>query len=112
MHQPAVPQQSAHCVAALQAHINAAKAAAQSGKLLLAGAFGSPPEGATFIWKWVPRPYAAVAPRGARGSSAACRNMPDSEIQAWVAADPYIKNQLVTSHELKPLAIAAKSYKD
>jgi hypothetical protein len=50
------------------------------GKLLLAGAFDPPTDGALFVFK---------------AESAA-------EVEAFVARDPYVKNGVVTGHRVRP----------
>ncbi|GAX75389.1 hypothetical protein CEUSTIGMA_g2833.t1 [Chlamydomonas eustigma] len=64
-------------------HIAGAKREADAGKIILAGAFGETPEGALFVWK---------------DSSV-------EDIQAFVAADPYVKAGLVPSWHIKPYAV-------
>jgi uncharacterized protein YciI len=64
-------------------HIAGAKAAAEEGKIVFAGAFGEQPEGALFIFK----------------------DSSEADIKAFVQADPYVKNGLVPSHSIKPYAV-------
>ncbi len=54
-----------------------------SGKLLLAGAFDPPTDGALFVFKV---------------DSAA-------EVEAFVRRDPYVKNGIVTAHRIKALNV-------
>jgi uncharacterized protein YciI len=58
---------------------------AEAGRLLTAGAVGDPPTGALFVW--------------ADGSQKA--------IAAFVAADPYVREGLVTGHAVQPWAVVA-----
>lgn len=56
---------------------------ADAGKMILAGAKGNPPSGALFVFK-------GVAPE---------------EIEAYVKADPYVINGLVTKHSVQPYMV-------
>lgn len=60
-------------------HLALAKAAHERGELMLAGAFTDPPDTALLVWR-----CADKAP-----------------IEAFVAADPYVKNGLVARHEIR-----------
>jgi uncharacterized protein YciI len=61
-------------------HLALAKELHAAGKLLLAGAFDPPADGALFVFKV---------------ESAA-------EVEAFVARDPYVKNGVVTRHRVRP----------
>ncbi len=61
-------------------HLTNAKALHAAGKLVLAGAFEPPSDGAMFVF---------------RVDSAA-------EVEAFVRSDPYVKNGIVTSHRIRP----------
>jgi uncharacterized protein YciI len=61
-------------------HLVLAREYHAAGKLLLAGAFDPPTDGAVFVFKV---------------DSAA-------EIEAFVARDPYVKNGVVTGHRVRP----------
>uniref|UniRef100_A0A7S0WYM2 YCII-related domain-containing protein n=1 Tax=Chlamydomonas leiostraca TaxID=1034604 RepID=A0A7S0WYM2_9CHLO len=69
-----------------EAHLAAAQAKADQGLMVMAGAVGSPPEGATFIF----------------------RNQSQQDIEAFVQADPYVKNGLVTSWKVSPYTVVVK----
>lgn len=56
-----------------------------AGRLLAAGAVGDPPTGALFVW--------------ADGS--------EDAITAFVAADPYVREGLVTGHAVRPWTVVA-----
>jgi uncharacterized protein len=60
-------------------HLQLARDAHARGELLLAGAFQNPPDAALLVWK--------CADRG--------------PIEAFVAADPYVQNGLVTRWEIR-----------
>jgi uncharacterized protein YciI len=62
------------------AHLALARELHAQGKLLLAGAFDPPTDGALFVFKV---------------DSAA-------EVEAFVARDPYVKNGVVTGHRVRP----------
>ncbi len=62
------------------AHLAHAREALAAGKIVLAGAFDPPTDGALFVFK---------------ADSAA-------EVEAFVARDPYVKNGVVTGHRVKP----------
>lgn len=57
----------------------------EAGRLLSAGAVGDPPTGALFVW--------------AEGSGSA--------IAGFVASDPYVREGLVTGHEVRPWTVVA-----
>ena len=98
-----------------QAHIGAAKAAADAGKLLLAGAYGSPPTGATLIWSACIMCCSLAQVLLARQpyESLDCRqNTSTSEIEAFIKGDSYVQNNLVTHHEIRPFAVAVKAFKE
>ena len=61
-------------------HLALAKEWHAAGKLLLAGAFDPPTDGALFVFKV---------------DSAA-------EVEAFVAKDPYVKSGVVTGHRIRP----------
>lgn len=61
-------------------HLANAKALHAAGKLVLAGAFDPPSDGAMFVF---------------RVDSAA-------EVEAFVRSDPYVKNGIVTGHRIRP----------
>ncbi|MDX2091349.1 MAG: YciI-like protein [Kofleriaceae bacterium] len=60
-------------------HLALARAAHARGELLLAGAFTDPPDTALLVWR-----CADTGP-----------------VEAFVAADPYVKNGLVARHEIR-----------
>ena len=62
-----------------EAHLALARAAHARGELLLGGAFTDPPDGALLVWR-----CADKAP-----------------IEAFVAADPYVTNGLVTAWQIR-----------
>lgn len=66
------PHRAAHLALANEYHA--------AGKLLLAGAFDPPSDGAVFVFK--------------AGSAA--------EVEAYVSRDPYVKNGVVTAHRVRP----------
>jgi len=61
-------------------HLGNVKALHAAGKLLFAGAFDPPSDGALFAF---------------RVDSAA-------EVEAFVRSDPYVKNGIVTAHRIRP----------
>jgi uncharacterized protein YciI len=61
-------------------HLALARASHAAGKLLLAGAFDPPTDGALLVFE---------------AESAA-------EVEAFVAADPYVRNGVVTGHRIRP----------
>jgi len=61
-------------------HLTLAREYHAAGKLLLAGAFDPPTDGALFVFK---------------ADSAA-------EVEAFAARDPYVKNGVVTRHRVRP----------
>ena len=63
-----------------QEHLELANTAVAKKKLLMAGAFTEAPLGGLFLWT----PCATRA-----------------DIEAFVAADPYVTNQLVTKHTIQ-----------
>lgn len=64
-------------------HLALAKEFHAAGKLLLAGAFDPPSDGALFVF---------------RVDSAA-------EVEAFVARDPYVANGVVTGHRVRPWSV-------
>ena len=60
-------------------HLALARAAHARGELLLGGAFQNPSDTALLVWKCADR----------------------APIEAFVAADPYVKNGLVARHEIR-----------
>jgi uncharacterized protein YciI len=65
------------------AHLAHATAAAERGELVIAGALGDPPHGAMFAFR-VEGPEA---------------------IEEFVAADPYVRAELVTAHRVEPWTV-------
>ena len=65
------------------AHLAAARAYKADGRIVMAGALGSPPSGAMFVF---------------------LVNDP-AEIDAFVAADPYVREGLVTGHRIVPWTV-------
>lgn len=61
-------------------HLALAKEAVERGKLMLAGAFADPVDGAAFLWTVDDK----------------------APIEAFVAADPYVAAGLVTSWRIRP----------
>jgi uncharacterized protein YciI len=61
-------------------HLALAREQHAAGKLLLAGAFDPPTDGALFVFD-----VASAA-----------------EVEAFVARDPYVKNGVVTEHRIRP----------
>ena len=66
-----------------EAHLAHAGAARQQGTLVMAGALGTPPTGAMFVFL-VDDP---------------------SQIDAFVAGDPYVQNGIVTGHRVVPWTV-------
>lgn len=64
-------------------HLKLAQAAHARGELVLAGAFGDPPEGAILVFK------------AADGSVA----------ESFARSDPYVKNGVVTAWRVKPWTV-------
>jgi uncharacterized protein YciI len=60
-------------------HLALARAAHDRGELLLAGAYQNPSDAALLVWKCTDR----------------------TPIEAFVAADPYVQNGLVTRYEIR-----------
>ena len=106
---------------------------AEQNKLVMAGALTEPVDGALFIFRSVGR---AASPslrwfmcNGLRSSpfcpamllasrpnplqcavcapSSACRNVSKEDIEAFVAADPYVANGLVPSWGIRPYMVVA-----
>ncbi|HEV7804693.1 MAG TPA: YciI family protein [Solirubrobacteraceae bacterium] len=67
------------------AHLAHARGYKDDGKLMMAGALGKPPSGAMFV-------FAA--------DDAA-------QIDAFVASDPYVQNDIVTGHRVVPWTVVA-----
>jgi hypothetical protein len=67
-----------------EAHLKVARAANARGELLIAGAYGDPPNGAVLVFS------------GER-----------AVVEAFVAADPYLANGLVTSWRIRPWQVGA-----
>jgi len=63
-----------------EGHLDAARAQAQAGKLLIAGAAGDPVDGGLFVFQ----------------------NTTKEDIEAFVKADPYVKADLVSSWDIRP----------
>ena len=61
-------------------HLAAAKAAHESGALVMVGAYAEPTDGALFVWK----------------------TDDPASIEAFVAGDPYVKAGLVTEWKIRP----------
>ena len=66
------------------AHLAGARKQVEAGKLLIAGAYLDPTDGAAFIF----------TPKATR-----------ADVDAFVAADPYVKHGLVTSHSCRDWAV-------
>lgn len=66
-----------------EAHLRGAQDKLASGNLVCAGATGSPPDGAMFLFK----------------------DTSQQDIEAFVQADPYFKNGLVTSYNISPYIV-------
>jgi len=66
-----------------EAHLAAARVYKEDGRIVMAGALGNPPNGAMFV-------FAVDDP---------------AEIDAFVAADPYVRNGLVTGHRVVPWTV-------
>lgn len=66
-----------------EAHLAAARVYKEDGRIVMAGALGNPPNGAMFV-------FAVDDP---------------AEIDAFVAADPYVCNGLVTGHRVVPWTV-------
>jgi uncharacterized protein YciI len=64
-------------------HLANIRRAVDAGRLLTAGAVGDPPTGALFVWT--------------DGS--------EDAIAAFMAADPYVREGLVTGHALQPWTV-------
>jgi uncharacterized protein YciI len=64
-------------------HLALAREHQAAGRLVLAGAFDPPTDGALFVFK---------------ADSAA-------EVEAFVARDPYVRNGVVTSHRIRPWSV-------
>lgn len=67
------------------AHLENIRREVDAGRLLAAGAVGDPPSGALFVW---------LADT-------------EDEIAAFVAADPYVREGLVTAHDIRPWTVVA-----
>ena len=68
-------------------HLKLAREAAQRGELVLGGALGDPPDAAALVWR-----TADTAP-----------------IERFIAADPYVRERLVTAHQIRPYAAVVGS---
>jgi uncharacterized protein YciI len=66
-----------------EAHLAVARAYKEAGKIVMAGALGQPPSGAMFVFL-VDDP---------------------AEIEAFVEADPYVRNDIVTGHRVVPWTV-------
>ena len=66
-----------------EAHLAHAQRYKDDGKLVMAGALGKPPTGAMFV-------FLADDP---------------AEIDAFVASDPYVQNDIVTGHRVVPWTV-------
>lgn len=66
-----------------EAHLAAARRYKEDGKIVMAGALGKPPTGAMFVFL-VDDP---------------------AQIDAFVAADPYVRNGIVTGHRVVPWTV-------
>ena len=62
-----------------EAHLAAIRAERDAGRITLAGALGTPPNGGAIVWKGVTR----------------------DDIEAFTAADPYVVNGLVTAQRIE-----------
>ncbi|KAI8471315.1 MAG: hypothetical protein J3K34DRAFT_417812 [Monoraphidium minutum] len=67
-----------------EAHLKGAQAKLDSGNLVCAGATGSPPDGAMFLFKGIG----------------------EADVEAFVKADPYFQNGLVAGYKISPYAVA------
>lgn len=67
-----------------EAHLRGAQAKLEAGQLVCAGATGTPPDGGLFLFRDVSR----------------------EDVEAFVAADPYFKNGLITSYKISSYAVA------
>ena len=65
-------------------HLALAGAAHERGELLLAGAVGDPPDGSVFVW----------------------RTDDVAVVEAFVAADPYVREGVVAEWRVRPWAVA------
>jgi uncharacterized protein YciI len=68
-------------------HLDLAREAAERGELMLAGAFAEPTDRALLVWS----------------------TQDDAPIRAFVEADPYVANGLVTSWEIRPWTVVVGS---
>ncbi|HEY2438620.1 MAG TPA: YciI family protein [Solirubrobacteraceae bacterium] len=66
-----------------EAHLERIRAEKDAGRILMAGALGSPPTGAAIVWR-------GVSPE---------------EIEGFTAADPYVEAGLVTAQRIERWAI-------
>ena len=66
-----------------EAHLAAARAWKDDGRIVMAGALGNPPSGALFVFL-VDDP---------------------AQIEEFVAADPYVINAIVTGHRVEPWTV-------
>jgi uncharacterized protein YciI len=62
------------------AHLERIRAEKDAGRVVMAGALGSPPTGGAIVWQGVSR----------------------EEIERFTAADPYVEAGLVTSQRIEP----------
>ncbi|KAL6760347.1 YCII-related protein [Haematococcus lacustris] len=69
------------------AHLAGAQEQADAGKLVMAGAVGEPPSGATFVWS----PAAS-----------------EEDIRRFVQSDVYVSAGLVTAWSIAPFAVVVK----
>lgn len=70
-----------------EAHLARISEWIEGGALLLAGAVGDPPTGALFVFG----------------------DVPETEIEAFAAGDPYVAAGLVTGHRIAPWTVVASS---
>jgi uncharacterized protein YciI len=68
-------------------HLDLARAAADRGELLLAGALTDPPDRAFLVWRVDDR----------------------STVEAFAAADPYVRHGLVTEWSVRPWAVVIEA---
>ncbi|GBF96020.1 hypothetical protein Rsub_08835 [Raphidocelis subcapitata] len=67
-----------------EAHLRGAQAKLATGQLVCAGATGTPPDGGLFLFK----------------------DISQEDVEAFVTADPYFKNGLITSYKISNYAVA------
>ena len=91
---------------------------AEQNKLVMAGALAEPVDGALFIFRCAGagrrrgrRAWVSIAlPLPAPACPCSCptpRNVTKADIEAFVAADPYVQAGLVPKHEIRPYMVVA-----